>query len=100
MMEVMGAMKRRFDLSHARLRSANLSGANMSSTDLSYADFRNATFRNVNFDGTILKGTILLGADLTDARNLTKEQLAEAIIDETTVLPTYLASEQVGLSGD
>jgi uncharacterized protein YjbI with pentapeptide repeats len=57
---------------------------------LSYADATNANFRGANFKDAVLKGTILRGADLRDARNLTREQLADAIIDETTLLPDYL----------
>ena len=41
---------------------------------------------------TKLKGTILIGADLTDVRNLTREQLSEAIIDKATKLPSYLSN--------
>jgi hypothetical protein len=38
----------------------------------------------------LLKGTILIGADLSGALNLTCEQLAEAIVDDTTILPANL----------
>jgi uncharacterized protein YjbI with pentapeptide repeats len=78
--DIHGAFVRRTDLSDADLERANLS----------YADATNAIFRGANFKDAVLKGTILRGADLRDAKNLTREQLAEAITDETTLLPDYL----------
>ena len=43
-----------------------------------------------DFIGARLTRTILRGADLTDATNLTLDQLAEAIIDEHTKLPANI----------
>jgi uncharacterized protein YjbI with pentapeptide repeats len=79
-LDIHGAFIRRTDLSGTSLRGANLAGA----------DATNASFRNVDFDGALLRGTILRGADLTDAKNLTIDQLSTAIIDDRTVLPTYI----------
>jgi uncharacterized protein YjbI with pentapeptide repeats len=79
-LDVHGAFIRRTDLSGTSLRGANLAGA----------DATNASFRNVDFDGALLRGTILRGADLSDAKNLTVEQLSTAIIDDRTVLPAYI----------
>ena len=45
-----------------------------------------ASFRGANFKNANLSGTILRGADLTDATNVTKAQLATAIIDDQTRL--------------
>jgi uncharacterized protein YjbI with pentapeptide repeats len=78
-----GAFVRRVDLSNADLERANLAGT----------DATNAIFRGANLKGANLKGTILRGADLRDARDLTWEQLSEAIIDETTKLPDYLEAD-------
>lgn len=89
------ATDRPLNLSRARLRGTNFSETNLSRADFSNADFTNANFRGADFNGAILKGTILIGADLTGATNLTKEQLAEAVTDETTVLPAYLASDPI-----
>lgn len=75
-----GANIRRTSLRNASLRGANLSRANMTSVDLRGADLADAN----------LKGTILIGADLRDVRNLTRKQLAEAIVDATTILPERL----------
>jgi uncharacterized protein YjbI with pentapeptide repeats len=83
----------RFDLHGAVLRGADMKGflleeANLERTDAANASFRGADFKNANLDGTILKG-----ADLTDAKNLTVDQLEKAVIDETTKLPADLATE-------
>jgi uncharacterized protein YjbI with pentapeptide repeats len=79
-LDIHGAFVRRTDLSGASLRDANMSGA----------DASNAIFRDADFAGAILHGTVLRGADLTGAKNLTLEQLSEAIIDDETILPDYI----------
>jgi uncharacterized protein YjbI with pentapeptide repeats len=79
-LDIHGAFIRRVDLSGASLRGANISGA----------DATNASFRGVDFADAVLRGTVLRGADLTAAKNLTVEQLAEAIIDDETILPSYI----------
>lgn len=79
-LDIHGAFVRRTDLSGTSLRGANLAGA----------DATNAIFRNVDFAGARLSGTILRGADLTGAKNLTIEQLSAAIIDDGTILPSYI----------
>lgn len=78
------------DLSGAKVRRTNLSHANLTHANLSHADLTGANLSGANLAGAILKGTILRGADLSGVVNLTKEQLASAVIDETTVLPAYL----------
>jgi uncharacterized protein YjbI with pentapeptide repeats len=78
------------DLSGTFIRRAELSHANLERADLSKADCTNAIFRGANFKDAILDGTILKGADLTDALNLTREQIAKAVIDKRTILPSYL----------
>jgi uncharacterized protein YjbI with pentapeptide repeats len=84
-LDIHGAFVRRTDLSGASLRQANLAGA----------DATNAIFRAADFDGAILTGTILRGADLTDAKNLTVEQLATAVTDDLTILPIYIDRRQL-----
>jgi uncharacterized protein YjbI with pentapeptide repeats len=78
------------DLSGTFIRRTDLSHANLERADLSNADCTNAIFRGANFKDAILDGTILRGADLTDAINLTQEQLAKAVLDNATRLPSYL----------
>ena len=78
------------DLSGAKVRRTNLSRANLTRANLSHADLTGADLRGANLAGAILTGTILRGADLRDVINLTKEQLASAVIDHTTILPSDL----------
>jgi uncharacterized protein YjbI with pentapeptide repeats len=81
-LDLHGAFLRGADLSFTKLRRAKLAGADLS----------RATLRGSDLAGADLRGTILRGADLTDVTNLTPEQLAHALIDETTRLPDYLAA--------
>jgi len=76
-----GAVIARTSLQRANLTDANLTGANCSHVD----------FRGANMLRTKLKGAILVGADLTGVKNLTREQIAEAVIDHSTKLPDYLS---------
>jgi uncharacterized protein YjbI with pentapeptide repeats len=78
------------DLSGTFIRRADLSGALLIGADFSGADCTNANFRGADFRGAILNGTILKGADLTDARNLTLQQIQSAVIDDKTRLPSGL----------
>jgi uncharacterized protein YjbI with pentapeptide repeats len=80
-LDVHGAFLRRTDLSNALLRGANLTRT----------DFTGAILRGADLQGAVMQGTILRGADLTDAKNLTLDQLRQAVIDETTLLPSYLS---------
>jgi uncharacterized protein YjbI with pentapeptide repeats len=80
----------RLDLHGAFVRRIDLSGASLREADLSGADATNANFRSADFAGAILRGTVLRGADLTGAKNLTIDQLAEATIDDLTILPKYI----------
>jgi len=65
------------DLCGANLSGANLSGANLSGADLIGADLR-------------LTANSVRGADLSKTKNLTQEQINEAIGDEHTKLPDHL----------
>src|SRR6266849_10683402 len=78
------------DLSGAKVRRTNLSHTNLARANLSHADLTGANLRGANLAGAILTGTILRGADLREVRNLTKEQLAVAVVDDTTILPPNL----------
>ena len=79
------------DVHGAYLRDTDLSNANLEGANLNGADFTGAIFRPANFRNARLKGTILRGADLTDAINLTQEQLDSAIINDQTRLPMLAA---------
>jgi uncharacterized protein YjbI with pentapeptide repeats len=80
------------DLSGTFIRRTNLSGVNLQHADLSGADCTNAIFRGAKLTGANLKGTILKGADLTGVIGLTSEQIAMAIVDRDTILPSYLTT--------
>jgi len=74
----------------ARLTNALLRNINLTGADLERADARGA-----DLAGALLRGTNLKGADLRGARGLIVEQLAEAVIDETTRLPDYISREDL-----
>jgi uncharacterized protein YjbI with pentapeptide repeats len=82
--------KDKLDIHGAFVRRTDLSGASLREANMSQADATNAIFRDADFQGALLRGTILRGADLTGAKNLTVEQLSEAIIDDHTILPSYI----------
>jgi uncharacterized protein YjbI with pentapeptide repeats len=82
--------ERPLSLAGAFIRRTDLSSANLRRANLSQADLTRAVARGADFRDAILKGTILRGTDLTDARNLTLGQLADAVIDDATLLPDYI----------
>lgn len=81
----------RVDLAGAFIRRTDLSQANLEGANLQKADCTNVNFRGANFRGARLDGAILRGADLSGARNLTRQQIESAIIDERTILPDEIA---------
>ena len=74
----------------AFIRRTSLDRASLVAADLTRADLTGATARGADFKDAILKKTVLRGVDLTDAKNLRIGQLAQAIIDEQTILPDYI----------
>lgn len=82
------------NLFKARIPGTDWSDSNLTNADLRFADFTGSSFRGSNLYRTRLEGTILRGADLSGVRNLTWEQLDQAVIDETTVLPDYLSRDR------
>ncbi len=77
------------DLSHARLAGANFRAANLSGARLDYADFSDADLADAD----------LSGAHLRYAKNLTRAQLGEGRVSETTILPFYFGDSQDRPSG-
>ena len=80
------------DLTGSRIRGVNLRDASLvravlDGADLSYADLRGADLAETSMVGAILKG-----ADLRNVKNLTHEQINQAIIDGETRLPDYLVA--------
>jgi uncharacterized protein YjbI with pentapeptide repeats len=85
-----GANFQNADLQRTSFLGATLDGANFRKAHLEEAIFTNMDVGRARFDGAHLEGTYLRGADLRRARGLTNEQIAVAITDEDTQLPTYL----------
>ncbi|MCQ4188822.1 pentapeptide repeat-containing protein [Methylocystis suflitae] len=81
----------RIDLSGTFIRRTDLSNADLEGADLRGADCAFVNFRGANLRDAMLDGTNLKGADLTGVRNLTRAQIARAIIDDQTILPSALA---------
>ena len=81
---------RKLDISGAWIPRTDLSGANLAGANLSNADLSNAVLCGADMKDAILEGTVLKGADLTDVKNLTREQLTNAVLDDETILPDYL----------
>ncbi|GLP70412.1 hypothetical protein TUSST3_70330 [Streptomyces sp. TUS-ST3] len=77
-----GADLRASQLVRASLFNANLTGARMDSADVRDTSFLDANLRNVSLSET----------DLTEARDLTLEQVVSARLYPTTILPEALAS--------
>ena len=80
------------DLSGARLAGANLTGADLSAANLTRADLRGANLTETNVLVSDLKQAILTGTDLRKARNLSRQQLNEAIIDHSTQFDSEIAN--------
>lgn len=80
----------RIDLSGTFIRRTDLSDANLEGADFRGADCAFVNFRGANMRDARLDGTNLRGADFTGARNLTRAQIAKAIVDEQTILPDDL----------
>jgi hypothetical protein len=92
------------DLALAHLEGANLTGVHMEEAILTEAHLEKAILVRSNFERSFLGGTHfegilyfievnLKGANLQNATGLTREQLANAILDETTVLPDCLQEQ-------
>lgn len=123
MVDLSGADLREADLSRSnlpraslcgvRLRGANLFRATLSGSDLSGSDLRDLSngklvrtnLSRVNLLLANLSDTDLSGVDLRTAKNLTQEQIEQAVGDERTQLPKGLqpperwrtsAAEQLG----
>lgn len=94
------ARLRRASLRFATLSGAELKGADLSSADLTDARLDGADLTDTNLCQAILDGTTFAGAklaganvsgtDLTQARDLTQEQIAASLGDAYTLLPQNL----------
>jgi hypothetical protein len=78
------------NLRNAHLREAALEGVNFIGANLKDASLTGASLHRAILLGAHLNGATLVGADLTGALYATKDQIASAIIDETTRMPIFL----------
>jgi hypothetical protein len=98
------ARLRRASLRFATLSGANFEGADLSGADLTDARLNGANLANVDLGGAVLDrtdlaharltGANLCGANVAKAQNLTEAQLADAIGDASTVLPSSLKAPE------
>jgi hypothetical protein len=80
------------DLFRAWLAGADLTGADLSAANLTEADLRGTILTGANFQVTDLNNAVLIGADLRGVRNLSLEQVQNAIYDDTTRFDDALAN--------
>ena len=69
------------------LLQTDLRGANLVDAQLSKANLCGANLDGVDLSSARLWRTDLRHANLANTKNLIPEQLAEAILDETTIMP-------------
>jgi uncharacterized protein YjbI with pentapeptide repeats len=89
----------------AHLYLPNLQGADLYQANLKWADLMEANLQRAYLNGANLEGSLLnkanlqeadlyqanlQGARLSDAKNLTEDQVKEALVDQTTELPEHL----------
>jgi len=86
-----GAWLRHADLMQANSQGANLEAVNLEAANLFETNLRGANLRASNLQAAVMRRANLMGADLRGAdlrgASLTDEQLAGAIVDQTTQLP-------------
>jgi uncharacterized protein YjbI with pentapeptide repeats len=71
------------DLSEANLSQADLSEANLSRADLSQADLSEANLSRADLSGADLNGANLSGTNMTDVKDITREQISLALLCNT-----------------
>ncbi|HEU5157508.1 MAG TPA: pentapeptide repeat-containing protein [Streptosporangiaceae bacterium] len=82
-----GALLVEADLTQANLENANLTGALLAGG----ARHGRTIMTETNLRGADLTGALLVGVDLSSARGLTRDQIAFARADESTLLPPEIA---------
>jgi uncharacterized protein YjbI with pentapeptide repeats len=83
-------------LNDAFLRETKLIKANLSEADLSNATLEYTKLREADLRKTKLISAELMNTDLSASIGLAWEQLSEAIIDESTMLPPELEERRKG----
>jgi hypothetical protein len=108
-----GANLSRADAEGAFLRGATFRGAvlqdcymrksDLRESDLTAADLRHASLRGALLDGADIFGAQLTGAsllrtDLSGVKNAIRQEIEQALTDETTILPVYEDFVQVAIT--
>ncbi len=75
-------------LYEALLTEADLTGADLQSAQLRGATLRGARLVRAQFGDASLEDADLRGADLSEAVGLSRGQLVEAVLDDTTIFPS------------
>ncbi len=74
----------------ANLKRANLQKADLQEANLKVSDLQGANLNKANLQGADLWKADLRGATFVGSRGLTREQMADAIVDGATKLPEYI----------
>lgn len=90
-----GSNLKQANLRIADLTGTNLQGANLSGADLYKAKLQSAKLTEANLSGADLSGADLRGADLRGVKNITINQLAQAVVDIRTRLPEGITFKQI-----
>jgi len=88
--DLYGSNLQNANLVEACLCEANLGEANLEGAFLQSADLRGARLWKADLKGAFFHKTLLHGADLSEAKNLTAEQIGGACGDQNTKLPPEL----------
>jgi uncharacterized protein YjbI with pentapeptide repeats len=87
------------DLSFSYLMRADLTEANLSDADLTSCVMSEGIFKKANFEDAELEDAFLHGTDLSEALNLTPDQIESANIDRDTKVPEYIEVNWTSATG-
>ncbi|MCP4267142.1 MAG: pentapeptide repeat-containing protein [Candidatus Brocadiaceae bacterium] len=90
-----GANLVQVNLQGADMTGISLQGANLSGADLKETKLLSANLTSANLSGTDLSSADLRGADLREVKNITVQQLQQAIVDRRTRLPEGITFKQI-----
>lgn len=84
-------------LYEANLNEADLTGADLQSAQLRGATLRGARLVRAQFGDASLEDADLRGADLSEAVGLSRGQLVEAVVDNTTIFPAAFQPQKAAI---
>jgi hypothetical protein len=88
--DLRGASLRNAQMLNVRLAGCLMDGADLRGADLSYAELMGVSLRDTDLTDAVLKGARLEGTHLRDVKGLTKLQLSQACVSDSTELPPHL----------